>query len=508
MSMTDQVKTIREVAVKNGITLNKRFTDSYLGAHAMFEGPGALAERIVAGMWDMCRHGINNGFDGTVRSCMDSLSDIVVALSELDEGQVGKLTKYTTKADLILQKEFEERKSAVNVAEPVYECVNSCLRAIDSLTELRKSGKGFMNIDGAQFERLEQSRGILNAITSTLDGAFDTTSKSAQQNADEMIKLLKAWRNDVVRLVVTSASIANLGKAAGIAEEWAKLSVGVTRRDRAKEKHAWSESDELSVISESRNALEMLDTFMQRMDSEKADIAAAKARLAERDREKIVRRDELNGRLTELETLKNKILDEIANGADVKLCNRRIKEIKATMDEIYFELGKLDEKGMPDFLSAEIENRESIHAALSRITDILGGSKNDLAFLAETVRDVDFNALIDMLGGRISKSGLADALKSINYVCAGISEKLDTMERAREVLKTETKIIGEVLGVRTQDRDKVIEKMRAERNAFDEELDDEVLAALKNRKAASEKNAVSTDRERQTTHTPDDNETH
>lgn len=477
-TMTEKVKTVREIAGKNKISLNKRFTESYIAAHAMYEGPAALADRIVSGMWDICRHGINNGFDGTCCSTLDKLSDIVAALTELDSEQVGKLTKYTVKADELLQAEREERKSAINVAQPVYKCIESCSDAVEVLTELRKTGKGFANIDESQFKLLSQSKKILGEIAAALDGAFDTSSRSAQQKADAVIECLQSWRDDCVRLVCTGASVEKLNSAKELVTEWSKLSEEVTRRERAKEQHEWNDDDELGNISSSKHALEMLDTFVKRMESEKADIAAAKAKIAERDRAKAEHRDELSAALDELEKQKAAIITDAQNGADVKLCNRKIKEIKAKMDDVYFEIGKLDEKGMPDFIRSEVESREAIHAALERVTEILSGSQNDLGFLAETVRDVDFNALIDMLGGRTSKQSMKDALESINYICAGISEKLDNRKKTVQVLGDNANIIREVLDIPAVSRNDVIDRVRASQRKYDDELDEELLAAL------------------------------
>ena len=199
MTTIEKVKSIQDVARKNGLSLNKKFTESYLTGHSMFDGPKELGDRIVNGMWDMCVHGINNGFDGTCKSALDGLSDIVVALTELGNEQIGKLTKYSVKADGLLQKELQARKAVINVTEPLKECINTSIVAVNTMTELRSSGQGLLNVNEKQFELLEQSRDILNQMLTAMDNIGDTSSRTAQGRSDEAIAAIKVWREDCSR---------------------------------------------------------------------------------------------------------------------------------------------------------------------------------------------------------------------------------------------------------------------------------------------------------------------
>lgn len=486
MTTTEKVKAILDVAHKNGLSLNKKFTDNYLSSHSMFEGPKALADRIVDGMWDMCRHGINNGFDSTCKACVDGLSDIVISLTEIGNEQVGKLSKYTEKADVLLAKEPASRKSYVDVVAPVKQCLQSCIKAVDTMTELRQSGKGFANIDEAQFEMLGKSKDLLVEIASALDGVFDTSSKSAQEKADAAIEKIRVWRDDCVRLICTSASIEKLSDAKQIIGEWVKLSDGVTRRERAKEQHGFSENDELANIVRSKSALEMLDTFIKRMDCEKADISKEKSAIDERKKAKQSERDECKAQLDELENQKAQVLIDAQNGVDIKICNRKIKEIKEKIDDVYYELGKLDTPDQPDFIESEVEMREEVYTALSDVSNVLLGCRNDLGFLAEMVDGVDFTALIDMLGGRTSEKSKNDALSSIHIIYANMSEKLENRRRAVQKLKDDRQIRSEILKTPMSSRRDIVDRVRSAREKYDEEMDSELLAALQNKPEKTE----------------------
>ncbi len=478
MTMTEKVKTVCDIAAKNGLPLNKKFTDSYLTAHSMFEGPAALAERIVGGMWDMCRHGINNGFDGGVKNALDGLSDIVVALSELGNEQIGKLTKYTVKAEALLKKELSGRKSCVNAALPVAECIESCKRAADVIIELREGGKGFSNIDENQFALLRESRTVLDEASQSLDSVLDTSSRSAQEKAESVIKLMQLWREDCVRLVCTGSSVNYLNDAKLEIEAWGKLSEEVSRRERAKENITFDDSDELSNLIKSKAAIESLDTFMRRMESEKADIELEKARIEERENAAREKRDKLNAELESLEAEKAKVIDDVRNGADLKAGNRKIKDIKQKMDDVYLKIGGLDDGGMPDFVALELADRQEIYNELEKITGILVSNRIDLGFLAETVEYIDFNALIDLLGGRTTESSKTNSISSIHGIYASLNEKLENRRKTLQQMRDNGKVLKRVLNIETPDRQSLIDKARAARTRYDDELDPELLAAL------------------------------
>ena len=111
---------------------------------------------------------------------------------------------------------------------------------------------------------------------------------------------------------------------------------------------------------------------MRRMESEKADIELEKARIEERENAAREKRDKLNAELESLEAEKAKVIDDVRNGADLKTGNRKIKDIKQKMDDVYLKIGGLDDGGMPDFVALELADRQEIYNELEKITGKIG----------------------------------------------------------------------------------------------------------------------------------------
>ncbi|MDE6029425.1 MAG: hypothetical protein K2F90_03795 [Clostridiales bacterium] len=479
MTTIEKVKSIQDVARKNGLSLNKKFTESYLTGHSMFDGPKELGDRIVNGMWDMCVHGINNGFDGTCKSALDGLSDIVVALTELGNEQIGKLTKYSVKADGLLQKELQARKEVINVAEPLKECINTSIVAVNTMTELRSSGQGLLNVNERQFELLEQSREILNQILTAMDNIGDTSSRTAQGRSDEAIAAVKVWREDCSRNNLQSGSIAKLKKALEIVEAWAALNVGVTRKERVKEQHAFRNNDALASVVEGRASLEMLDTFLNRMATEKADISAIRAQIDERDKARQDKIDECEKGLDDIKKQKADIVAAFQNGEfDLATADRKIKSLKPKEDDLLYTVSTLRESNGPDYLKASLEQREAIYNELESVIGVLGQFKNDLVLLSDIIYGVDFNALIDMMGGRLSDKNQSIAIESIHSIIAGINDSINNLSVSGDRLKMDGLVRGRRAAIPETDRQAIIERERNSREQVSSELSPELAALL------------------------------
>ncbi|MDE7405514.1 MAG: hypothetical protein K2M89_01395 [Clostridiales bacterium] len=479
MTTIEKVKSIQDVARKNGLSLNKKFTEGYLTGHSMFDGPKELGDRIVAGMWDMCVHGINNGFDGTCKSALDGLSDIVVALTELGNEQIGKLTKYSVKADNLLQKELQARKAVINVTEPLKECINTSIVAVNTMVELRSSGQGLANVNEKQFELLEQSRGLFEQMLAAMDNIGDTSSRTAQARSDEAIAAIKVWREDCSRNNLQSGSIAKLKKALEAVEAWAALNVGVTRKERVKEQHAFRNNDALAAVVEGRASLEMLDTFLSRMATEKADIAAIRAQIDERDNARQAKIDECEKGLDDIKKQKADIVAAFQNGEfDLATADRKIKSLKPKEDELLYTVATLRENNGPDYLKASLEQREAIYNELESVIGVLGQFKNDLVLLSDIIYGVDFNALIDMMGGRLSDKNQSIAIESIHSIIAGINDSITNLSVSGDRLKMDGLVRSRRAAVPETDRQAIIERERNSREQVSSELSPELAAIL------------------------------
>ena len=478
MTTIEKVKSIQDIARKNGLSLNKRFNDAYLTSHSMFDGPREVGDRVINGMWDMCVHGINNGFDGTCKSSLDGLSDIVVMLTELGNEQIGKLTKISSKADVLLQKELQARKAVINVTEPLRECIASCLTAADTMTELRASGQGLVNMPEKQFELLEQSRTIFNQILSAMDNIGDTSSRAAQAKADEAIAAIKEWRESCSRGNLHSGSITKLNEALSSVRAWSELTVGVTKKERVKEQHEFKDNDALSSIVEGKASLEKLGAFLSRMETESADLKAVRAQITERDEAKQTKIDECENELEQIKQQKADIVNAFQNGEfDLATADRKIKSFKAREDDLLYTIAMAREETGPDYLKVSLEQREKIYAELERVVGTLSQFKSDLALLSDIIYYVDFNALIDMLGGGLSEKRQSAAIVSIHNIIAGIEDRIKAQAATVGKIGMDRAIRGQRTVMPETDRQAIIERERNSREQTSSELSPE-LAAL------------------------------
>lgn len=484
MTTIEKVKSIQDIARKNGLSLNKKFTDSYLTSHSMFSGPQVLADRIVGAMWDMCTHGINNGFDGSCKSAMDSLSDIVVKLTEVGDEQIGKLGKFSEKADAILKKEFASRKDGINVTEPLSKCAASCLEAIDTMIEL--NGRGYLkNTDEAQRKLLEESRDIINQLVTELKDVSDTSSVEAQACADAAIEAMNKWRLACAKNMLTQPAVQNLKTALDKVKEWSKLVVVVGKKNRAKEDHRFVDDDDLTSIVESKGALEIIDTFLRRMDSEKQEIDGTRKEIDEYREGQRKKLDECNAEIDALEAEKQAVLNQFENGEiDQITASRKVKEIKAKMDEPLYRKGVLEEQREEDSpyydLQIELEIRENIYQELLAITTKLNMYKKDLVFLVDAIRGVDFYALVDMLDGSLNDNS-DEALKSIHRVAMAFEARIDAITKRKEDITADRQRRQSMTGQRISTREEIIERQRAKREQADGELDADILAIMQKR---------------------------
>ena len=498
MTTIEKVKSIQDIARKNGVSLNKKFTDTYLTSHSMFSGPQVLCDRIVGAMWDLCTHGINNGFDSSCKNAMDGLSDIVVKLTEVGDEQIGRLGKFSEKADAILKKEFASRKGGINVTQPISACAASCLEAISTMLELNDRGY-LKNTDDAQRKLLEQSRELIDQLLLELKNVSDVSSVEAQECADAAIASMNKWRVACAKNMLTQPAVQNLRAALDKVNEWSKLVVVVGKKNRAKEEHKFVDDDDLTSIIESKGALEIVDTFLRRMDNEKQEIDSSRKEIEAYREDRRKKLADCNAELDALEAEKQAVLSQFENGEiDQNAASRKVKEIKARMDDPLYRKGVLEEQHEKDSpyydLEIELEIRETIYQELLAITTKLNMYKKDLVFLVDAIHGVDFYALVDMLDGSLNDNS-EDALKSIHRVAMAFETRIDNIMGRKKLLVEDKLSRQSMTGQRIGTREEIIERQRAKRENTDDELDEDILAIVQKRKQGQQQSQADGDSE-------------
>ncbi|MDE6293571.1 MAG: hypothetical protein K2L88_02980, partial [Clostridiales bacterium] len=316
----------------------------------------------------------------------------------------------------------------------------------------------------------------------------DTSSVEAQGLADAAIEAIGRWRVSCSKNMLTSRDVTSLKTALDKVKEWSKLVVVVGKKNRAKVEHKFVDDDDLTSIVESKDALEIIDTFLRRMDSEKQQIDCTRKEINAYREERRKQIDECVAELDALEAEKKAVLIQFQNGEiDQNTANRKIKEVKARMDDPLYRKGVLEEQSEEESpyydMEVELEVRESIYNELLAITTKLERYKSDLVFLVDAVYGVDFYALVDMLEGAMTNNS-DDALKSIHRITMAFEERIKSATARRDMMRRDKQIRQGMTGRRTSTRQEIIERQRSMRGQVDndEELDPELAALIQSQK--------------------------
>ena len=422
--MNRKIDNVISVATKNGISLNKNFNVTFLSTHGFFEGPQALAEKAIIDMERLCFMGLNAGFDNQLKSAIDKLSDIVTNLTGVKNGDVRELSKMDAQRNKILETVRESAYPVrVDARKGLSEYVASSAEAIDTIISMHAEGEIFSTVDARQIEYLETSKAKLGELALELAGVLEVGSNAAGETAEKVIELIKLWREDAARFMLTGRSLKKLDEAKALVSEWAKVAVAPNKKDKLKEAPSYVK-DELSVIAESRGGLETLSVFNARIQTRLAEV------------EKM--RDELNA-----DKKKRDIAVEFKNSGDAVKANRAIAEVRQEAESVESEIKSLEGNGRLTRKEKDIRNRREIALHIKHICDTLTDNKSDLVFLAKVIRHVDFNALVGVMTGR--NADMEEARESILQIRVRVDNLRQSFMEGARALDDEDEITTSIL---------------------------------------------------------------
>ncbi len=437
--INDKIETIISVATKNGVPINKNFNVSYLSTHGYYDGPQLLAEKAVADMERYCFLGINAGFDGTLKGAIDKLSDVVVNLTEVKNGDTRELSKQ----DALRLKTIEGVRETVypvktDVRVSVNEYVASAVDAADTIMSLSREGEIFSTVDKRQIDYLEESKKKLGELNMALIRVMDVGSESAAANAEKINGLLRQWRRDASRFMCTGLSIKYLDDAKAVAESWGKIAVAPLKKEKCKEAPAYVR-DEISIIAESRGGLETLSVFNARIQTRLAEVEQMRQEL---NADK-TRCSQLKGELAGLETRKKEIAIEFKNSGNAAKANADIATLRQKQEELESEIRSLEGNGRLARRDKDIKNRREIALHVKHICDTLTDNKSDLIFLAKVIKHVDFNALVGVMTGRTAD--VEEAKESILQIRVRVDALRQAYDEGVDILNDEEEITNSIL---------------------------------------------------------------
>lgn len=464
--INDKIDTIISVATKNGISLNRNFNTTYLSTHGYYDGPQSLAEKTVADMEHICFMGMNAGFDGTLKGALDKLSDVVVNLTNVKNGDTRELSK----------QDAQRIKTLEGVRETVYpvktdvrtatnEYISSSVDAIDTILSLSKEGEIFSTVDKRQIEYMEESKKKLGELTMMLIPLMDVSSVKAKENAEKINSLLQQWRRDASRFMCTGLSIKYLDDAKAVAESWGKMAVAPGKKDKCKEAPRYVR-DEISVIAESRGGLETLSVFNARIQTRLAEVEQMRQEL-NADKTKC---SQLKGELAGLENKKKEIAVEFKNTGNAAKANADIAELRHRQEELEGEIKSIEGNGRLARRDKDIKNRREIALHVKHICDTLTDNKSDLIFLAKVIKHVDFNALVGVMTGRTAD--VEEAKESILQIRVRVDALRQAYDEGVDILNDEEEITNSIL-----EDEEIFEEEKVQ--LTEDGLDPELAALLK-----------------------------
>lgn len=472
MDITEKTEAILSAAANNDVRLHKKFNNPYFAAHTMYDGPKELFERIVNGMWDICRYGVNNGFDGNGKNALDTLADIAVSLPDLGNGQIDKLSKQAARADTVLR---TAKKTENGVSDAVRASIASCREAIATVRALREAGNGFESIDERQIELLAQSKPIFDEIEDALAGVMDVSSVRAKECAQQVMGHIAVWREDCSQFMCTSASLDELRAALASVKEWQKQNTAVTKRTRDKDGLVFT-PDDLSLIVQSRGALERLGTFLQRIHSEKEKIENQRNALQDQKAGRDAVLAGLRAQMEQADRDMRQVKIDFQNGADKDECIRKLKELDRKKDDLLLAIDDA-EHDTDEYAPVEedIETREAIYKSIKEVSDMLEHNRDNLLFLAETVQMVDFNSLISLLDGRVGN--VEAAIRNVQTIHAAMEVKLEEARKIRQILLQTRSAVKSVVHRPVLSREERLKELKKQREQSNKN-DDKYLAML------------------------------
>lgn len=464
--MNDQIERIIKAAANNGVTLNKNFNVTYLSTHGFYDGPKFLAEKSVNEMEKFLKYGVNCGFDGTLKNALDKLSDIVVSLTAVKNGDVRELSKIEVQRNKILETVKDSAYPVYNdMRASVEKYIESSVEAIDTIISLNKEGEIFSTVDKRQIELMEESKVKLGELSASLYSVMDLTSVKAKENAEKIIEYLKKWRRDGSRFMCTSVSLRYLDEAKAVADEWKNILITPSKKERAKDEPEYKR-DEMSIIASSRGGLETLSVFNARIQTRLAEIDKMQGELSA-DKAEV---SKLKGELADLEQKKKEVAIEFKNTGNTVKANSDIAAIRQRAEEISSEIKSLEGNGRLVKKEKDIKNRREIALHIKHICDTLTDNKSDLVFLARVIQNVDFNSLVGVMTGR--SHDMEEARESILQIRVRVDNLRQAFTDNAAILNDEEEMTDSILG------EDLFEEETLEKETNENGLDAELAALL------------------------------
>ena len=355
---------------------------------------------------DVLRHGVNSGFNKTMKETAHALVELCVKAGE--EGHrapsLDRL-RFEKKNFLATIKMTKEYKPEYALCDNVKEYAETAKVGMDVL---KSSQDAQTSVEAGN---MKACRKLLDNIIAAVDDVFDISSERAAEKYNAVITKLRTWRMKLAKSggLYDSASVALLEDVLRIIKDWATLSEAtVIRHAKIQDVYGIPE-DDLTQAIQSVSIRQNIDMFLARCDAyanETKDMrnnGVIDKIMAERAKLRDIEKDEM-------EIVKKFKAGELYR-EDAEYELQRLKEQK---DYIQFSIGRLES----DKVSFEkiAMRREMISKIEKPIRTSFNYVKDNRLHIYTLFSGMDFSRLIGMLNNNVSTQEFAIGIQEMQKV--------------------------------------------------------------------------------------------
>ncbi len=394
-----KVIDVESIIQTNGLEANSRFEAKYLQSHGFGAKARAVADKALNKMLAVCREGINGGFNSKRASAIEDLSDMVVKLSELDDGKIKKINQIEEKLEGIEMSKL--RADSVLKLSELIDYVVDTKEALDNLTNTKISGKdNFVAAAMANVPAVSEKLGEL--IDSLQDGKIhDLSSKSAADLMKEIYKSVGNVRTNILSGSVSGWTVKTLDDALGLVNSWKSIITSSKHKDVLKQGEGdLHEEDELDrsikVLAEGRGHLEAFTIFEQKLEEKRQ----GQERLQDEMEDISAQMGAIDDSLTAMESEEDEAADAFENDGNINKLNRTIERIKREKRKLAEDKANLRRRYEADERTKKL-NATVINMLEKHVYNPVMEYKDSLPLLCEAASFIPYDIVNSLFDGRL-----------------------------------------------------------------------------------------------------------
>lgn len=405
MELKDKLAAIQGILTQNGISVNKNFNIDYLTQHDFYPEAREIANVAIDKIYGICIDGVNGGFNKDAKRAIDELSQKVVALTKMKNGDK-KLAAVKTQIEKTAVTKNKKAVVGADARPTLNSYVTTTVGAIDAILN---NGELFGDNAEAQRSNLTLLKDKLTALLETLNRASNTTSKQAADCARRITKELLYVRKQLSRLYCSLEVVSHADVALAIANEWTQLAAATDRKNCAKQEDLPTYvEDNISALANSEQALDNLRLFRARFVNEENRLKNSQSMQGWKSRS-----EEIDQELAKIFEDEQAVIREFQNTGNRVKAEAQAKSLKEKRQKLETEKNNL---------TAQINRHQTINGKKLKIFEtlkrevyepIMTEMNENPMQLCVTVSLMDFGSILSMLDSEFTDSDVTAAVRTL-----------------------------------------------------------------------------------------------